>query len=379
MNLEVNDTKEEECNNEENVVANGIKPFEWLTNFSSLVPFLRKEFLFGKDGENGNEESKRSALHVGCGSSSLGEGLLQHLGYEFVLNIDKDEETLMKMKERWERKEKEKESIECDCKKRMEWKYVDFVEDQIDEKGQYFDLIVDKSTLDCALCSEDGVAGLLCYVYQKLNPIHGVYVVVSFHPVEMLLPLLQNCPSANWSVQHSVIAKQIDDKDELPEQLSLASNNHLDHPHPSSLPSSSTVNVLVCRRQSTSSLLTTDECDNMLSTALHNQHHRLNRIDVRKHIHHVNDEWFQTQHPLLTRMREEEIYQKFGDATTTLDLTKCYMILFTDAEREHLTMEHFLEDWHAFIDTGTMPNNTKKINPNGMTYDTAIDFLREMQ
>ncbi len=378
INPKVNGTNGGECNKGEDIVAKDIKPFEWLTNFSSLVPFLRKEFLFGKGSENDNKEAKRSALHVGCGSSSLGEGLLRHLGYDFVLNIDKDKETLMKMKERWDRKVKE--SSESGREQRMEWKYVDFVEEQMDDKEQYFDLIVDKSTLDCALCSEDGVTGLLCYIYQKLNPIHGVYVVVSFHPVEMLQPLLQNCPGANWSVQHSVIVKQIDDKDELPQQLSLSSIDYLDnHQLPSPLPSSSTVNVFVCRRQSTCSLLTKDECEHKFSSLFTNDHRVLDRTNVRKHIHDVNDAWFQTQHPLVTRMREEEIYQKFGDATSILDLSECYMILFTDAEREHLTMEHFLEDWQAFIDTGSKSHNNKKLNPNGMTYGTAIDFLREMQ
>eukprot|EP00957_Ditylum_brightwellii_P139055 10598549-Ditylum_brightwellii.AAC.1 len=110
-----------------------------------------------------------------------------------------------------------------------------------------FDLIVDKSTLDCALCSKDDDAvRLLCMAYRYLKPpplqktlheqsdnnyhIHqqnenetyyreglnvrqteegggGVYAVISFHPPDFLQPLLQNLPGASWNVEHYTVLR----------------------------------------------------------------------------------------------------------------------------------------------------------------------------
>eukprot|EP00545_Synedropsis_sp_CCMP1620_P008699 CAMPEP_0119020294 /NCGR_PEP_ID=MMETSP1176-20130426/23753_1 /TAXON_ID=265551 /ORGANISM="Synedropsis recta cf, Strain CCMP1620" /LENGTH=69 /DNA_ID=CAMNT_0006974695 /DNA_START=105 /DNA_END=310 /DNA_ORIENTATION=- len=52
--------------------------------------------------------------------------------------------------------------------------------------------------------------------------------------------------------------------------------------------------------------------------------------------------------PLLSDERRLALEKSFGPSSETKSLTECYMLLFTDAEREHLDEEHFLQDWEAY-------------------------------
>jgi hypothetical protein len=56
-----------------------------------------------------------------------------------------------------------------------------------------------------------------------------------------------------------------------------------------------------------------------------------------------------------------------------LDLPSAFVALFTPAEREHLTYEHFLEDWSAFTD------KRPELPIDRLSYETAVAFLQEMQ
>jgi len=159
---------------------------------------------------------------------------------------------------------------------------------------------------------------------------------------------------------------------------------------------------------------------------------------VCRHVKAVNDQWFQEKQPLLTNQRIQDLKLAFsiqsptpkkviaeskakvstnkkrggGDETKSkiLSLEEAYKVIFTEAEREHLTYEHFLEDWLAFLQDkvgkeepnlrwrqsddesttnapmtgiGITAKPTEKHNGNsatiGMTYDLAIDFLRVNQ
>jgi len=50
---------------------------------------------------------------------------------------------------------------------------------------------------------------------------------------------------------------------------------------------------------------------------------------------------------MLTRTRTESIQ---STSKKPLKLPQAYEALFTEAEREHLTYEDFLEDWQAFLE-----------------------------
>jgi hypothetical protein len=74
----------------------------------------------------------------------------------------------------------------------------------------------------------------------------------------------------------------------------------------------------------------------------------------------------------MTRKRKNELYQAFETESTLLDLDTSYSVLFTDAEKEHLTFELFLEDWSAFVEAKGVPSDF-------LSFATALAFLEEMQ
>lgn len=322
-----------------------IRPFEWLTSASSLKPLLLPLLV---------EHTKR-ALHVGCGSSTLGEFLVEEMGYVQVVNVDKDGSTLQQMQVRWQRRFPEDQRLVF-CK-------VDLAAERIPYPHGYFDVVLDKSTLDCTLCSDEATAGLLCEVYRSLRPEHGVYVVISFHHVDMLLPLLRDCPGTDWVVTHHVIPREVEDiiMTNAEKNTSIHSKPQSDTNGESAWSTGSfqpqeeyrrTVNAIICQRQSHGEV-------------------ELDRERVRLHIHETNDEWFRKTNPMLTRTRIDELQIMFQERS--LDLRLCYEILFTAAEREHLTFDHFLEDWNAFLE------NRPKVAPDAMSFETAVEFLEEMQ
>ena len=88
-------------------------------------------------------------------------------------------------------------------------------------RGGYFDLVLDKSTLDCLLCAEmDVVARFLHKVYQALgvpastdnDPVDAppsswgeIYALVMFHLAKSVERLLTHLPGTDWHVEHEVI------------------------------------------------------------------------------------------------------------------------------------------------------------------------------
>jgi hypothetical protein len=335
-------------------VEDNIRPFEWLTNASSLKPLLGDILP--------SSHSPKRALHVGCGSSTLGEYLVQELDYDQVVNVDKDGPTLRQMEHRWRQQQHDDE--------RLTFCEVDLVHQQIPYPSGYFDLAIDKSTLDCTLCSDEATAALLCQVYRCLNAERGAYVVISFHHIDLLLPLLRDCPGTDWHVSHHVIRREVEDVvGNTTASNKSAPEKKSNFPSPDETKEESawatgsfepgeeyrtTVNVLICKQNGNDDSI--DELD---------------RDQVRHHVHQTNDEWFQSHNPMLTRTRQDELQKAFQNRS--LDLQTCYVVLFTEAEREHLTYEHFLEDWEVFRETSS------KIDVDRMTFDTAVAFLKEMQ
>ncbi len=537
-------------------------PFEWLTNFPSLRHLvLPSHIVFGDDeptsrrrschalleAESG-ESSERAkaeeghdhrshqhlscyllprrfylrALHVGCGTSTLGESLAclreffyrdnaankkYVLQYGHVINVDYDQQALDSMKYRWERKlaskhhrinddgmiidtmfevvnsksRNEESVLVNNC---MEWKHLDFASDGScrmalddvyrplmqqtvynapivrgdascidddeervydDEKqppGGCIDLVIDKSTLDCLLCSEtDVIAQFLCEVYRALRVPSvnesntsdddddlswgGVYILITFHPVEFIEQLLKYLPGADWDVEYEVIQRQVED-------VTGANNLQLDEVdtnflcteekgspdfgndrlqllslHASCAWSSGTfhpddnyrrtVNAFTCRRRpcpprfrSPSSLPPSSDDNTPSSSSLLT--YILDRDEVRGHIEQTCDNWYRIMNPIVTRAREERLRAAFLESAgasaiveeassgkeAILDLKQCYGIMFTDVEREHLDYEHFLEDWDAFC-SSKHGRDDDVSNRGGMTVAIALDFLTEMQ
>ena len=340
-----------------------IRPFEWLTSAESLAGPLSQVL------QNFGTKPVR-VLHVGCGSSVLGEYLVeQHFDVvSQVINIDNDKAILDSMEERWKRKCQDDD----DKTSKMKFVCVDLCQESIPLPDGSVDLVVDKSTLDCLLCSDKGASLLICECYRLLNPASGVYLAISFHHVNLLRPLLQDCPGTHWTFEHSVMYRHVEalGVGGTPQVTTNLAKVELPAPpsHSSSAWTSAgwfqpdevyhrTVNVLVVRRQ------TCDDSCTMATT-------RLNQQDVYKHVNRCSDEWYQQQNPLLTTERTHQIRLAFQ---TALGLTECYQKLFTDEEREHLTFEAFLEDWTTFC------KSHPELVQDKMSSETALRFLSEMQ
>ncbi|GKY93098.1 hypothetical protein MPSEU_000278000 [Mayamaea pseudoterrestris] len=323
-----------------------IRPFEWLTSPASLKDLIERI-----------DPSK--ILHVGSGSSVVGEHLVETLPSILeCVNVDVDESTLHRMKQRWYKKhEADRAMID-----RLIYVHADLScrtgLDQFEDAS--FDLIVDKSTLDCLLCSENGATGLLTHVYRLLA-VGGTYLMVSFHEVSFLQPLL-NLPGANWKVQHEVMTRRV-------ENLAAAGRAH----------GKLAADLHVDARLSTSidSITSTDDDQGRKLTVnvfqcVKLSGNRLTYEEVHEHILATNSHWYKNMNPMVTSKRIQELRESFGE-TELLSLPDAYNVMFTNAEREALSYDLFMEDWQAYT------IDKKAIESNYISYQTAIDFLEEMQ
>ena len=211
-------------------VRSKIQPFEWLTSPESIGGFIQ-EYVIGDSSENNDIDNDQKdsidlpfsnlrALHIGCGSSTVGEYLIRKLGFSKVVNVDKDIEIMEGMAERWselktysdEKKDAAaQEHSDSDEKQeedrlvppstvlhanddsdssslleriqrydRMEFWCLDYTSESLPEDySDSFDLVVDKSTLDCTLCSDcSATASFLTEIYRTLRMDGGVYLVI---------------------------------------------------------------------------------------------------------------------------------------------------------------------------------------------------------
>lgn len=384
-----------------------VTPFEWLTSASSLRPLLHSAFSKLDDisvtnhGDAGaladSNVVRRQVLHVGCGSSVIGEVIVEETSYDVatVINVDCDPEVLHRMQERWTKRCQTTARMECNESQHsdttrqavnddaMLFVVADFtVANALAELGtETIDLVVDKSTLDCMLCTGTGVAGLLVEVYRLLRP-GGIYLVISFHPVDFLGPLLENLPGADWSVIMSTMTRQVEDLTNNKQHHSRTTEPLCELPtkvgrigDEESPPSAATRTWSSGTFQSDRNYQTTVNVFQCQKYARHGHEENLVSLDwkaVNKHVHETNNEWYIRENPLLTPARIASIHEAFGHETK--DLRTSYELLFTLAEQEHFDYEDFVEDWQVFLS-----NHSSIPKIDSVSAGTAIAFLNAMQ
>ena len=394
-----------------------IQPFEWLTSPESIGGFVREYVLADANESNGNSSEtdgarclQPTAMHIGCGSSTVGEYLVRELGFKKVVNVDRDRETLEGMSQRWfdmtnktkgdDEKDESYETKEplvftsgastntSENDNAMEFWCLDYTSQNL--PGHYsdsFDLVVDKSTLDCTLCSDcSATAAFLSEIYRTLAANNGIYLVISFHELDLILPLLRDLPGANWKVLHTTMERQVEclntssdgsiiltPKSLQKNILAVDCDNDGEN-----MVSRKPLNVLIARKFP----VCETEIGENNSPLTSSPSMELVFDDVVKHVQEVNDRWFRDEQPLLTNQRIEDLKAAFsGDDEKPhfkhMDLEEAYLAIFTDAEREHLTYEHFLEDWDAFCQEEEQQLEGQKTAI--MTYDIALSFLKANQ
>lgn len=161
---------------------------EWLLTYSQVRPILVSKLHDNSDAE---------ILIVGSGNSSLGEELCNE-GYKNVTNIDFSHILVKQMNERTHEIGEEMEYICMDAS-------------QITFPPDIFDMVIDKSTLDCIMCGENSFQRVSSYikgVYKCLKP-GGSFVVVSYGLPDTRLGYLKN-KYLPWSVEQARVAKYTD-------------------------------------------------------------------------------------------------------------------------------------------------------------------------
>eukprot|EP00980_Cylindrotheca_fusiformis_P031562 scaffold26556_cov181-Cylindrotheca_fusiformis.AAC.2 len=247
------------------------------------------------------------------------------------------------MEERWIER-----SSQSNCLERLKFCHVDFTMSPLPYEDGLFDLILDKSTLDCTLCSDNATASLLVEVYRCLA-VGGSYLLISFHEHGLLLPLLDSLPGAQWDITHTTMQRHVEDISRI--------NDITRTQKSSSAPlqsgtDSKPLNVFIAKKVSGGG-------------------NHLDFDSVCRHVHECNDRWFQINQPLLTRARTDALKKAFA---SPLDLRSAYQELFTDSEKEHLTYDSFLEDWDAFL----LLSKDAELPKDSISSNTALEFLEKM-
>lgn len=357
-------------------------PFEWITDCQSVLPLVESALTSLK--ETSTVPSAR-VLHVGSGSSVLGETIAETFPQQIdeVVNCDVDGPTLQAMDQRWQSSSSNNANTE-----KVRFVQTDFSKNDnlLPYEPGYFHLAVDKGTLDCTLCSDATTAGMLSEIYRLLDPNGSIYLLISFHHVDLLRPLLEDIPGVQWEVSHQVIQRKVEDLVGNGKTNSICAPQQqckIDQDKIVELMESKGsgpwakgsfepdeyyrrfANVFICRRRG-------------------QEESTLDKHVLAEHVQKVNDDWFQLQNPMLTDSRKQEILTLFqehhsdnnNDTKNTLyDLELAYKIIFTDEERAHFTYDLFLEDWEAWIGEKTNASLPK----DKMTVQTALDFLKAMQ
>jgi hypothetical protein len=386
------------CDNEtisRNITSDSkLYPFEWLTSSESILPIIESLLSSSTTSSTSTSTStstttstsssslvvhdnslSRTALHLGCGTSILGELLVTKLNFTHVLNIDREEKALEFMRQRWkttivsQNNNKDNHNNNNNNNNNednnnhhhlgtLEYRQLDIhnwreLYDDNDDNSAIpkFSFVLDKGTLDAILCGHDGnnddkesldttILEFFSCINHSLGP-GGWYIVVSLYPWEFLQSLLLSSLSSFWyndlgSEPWTVVQHVSTTKDNVrivschkPPHSSHDDNNAPRLPPP---PSSS-------------------PCEEI-------------RTQI---IQTIMDTWFQTKQPFLTQQRQHELELAFGghedEKKEEKSLYECYSLFFTPEER------------HAYL----QEKSSMTISSTSMNLKTALDFLQRMQ
>ena len=136
--------------------------FDWILDYSDVKGII--------SSLNIPKESAK-ILNVGCGNSEFSENMYDD-GYHDIQNIDISKELINSMKER----NKNRPGLKYELMDVFNMKF----------KNNFFDLIIDKGTLDAISCSYDyniNIAKMLKEI-QRVLKISGYYMIISYESPE---------------------------------------------------------------------------------------------------------------------------------------------------------------------------------------------------
>ena len=176
------------------------EPFDWYQRFSSIkhimMPILQRF-------------SAPRILVVGCGNSRLSEELYME-GYKNIMNIDYSDICIKQMQDRYT-EFPEMKFMCMDCK------------DIVFEEA-FFDVVIDKGTLDSILCTEgatDNSHKALKEISRVLKP-GGVYFCISYGVPAYRMHYLK-WPEYDWAIDIEKVQKPMFES--LAKETNGAGNN----------------------------------------------------------------------------------------------------------------------------------------------------------
>ena len=132
--------------------------FDWLENYPTLKEIILSLNIPKETGQ---------ILNLGCGNSEFSENMYDD-GFHNIKNIDISQSVIKLMSER--------------SKNRPEMSYEVMDVRDIKYENNYFDLAIDKSTIDALLCGDDAfinVAKMIKEV-QRVLKVGGYYMIISY-------------------------------------------------------------------------------------------------------------------------------------------------------------------------------------------------------
>ena len=132
--------------------------FDWLENYPTLKEIILSLNISKETGQ---------ILNLGCGNSEFSENMYDD-GFHNIKNIDISQSVIKLMSER--------------SKNRPEMTYEVMDVRDIKYENNYFDLAIDKSTIDALLCGDDAfinVAKMIKEV-QRVLKVGGYYMIISY-------------------------------------------------------------------------------------------------------------------------------------------------------------------------------------------------------
>lgn len=159
--------------------AKDTSPFEWYVSWPRLKPVIGPVLT----------QCKR-ALHVGCGTSSLGHDILES-GVETVVNLDVSKTVIHAMSKRYQHID------------RLEWIATDIRTTKL--KSASFDVVIDKGTMDALMCSDIAVR-IVYNMFEEISRLlkpGGFFIEVSSGCEELRESYFQES-SFNWTLHDTL-------------------------------------------------------------------------------------------------------------------------------------------------------------------------------
>lgn len=143
---------------------------EWIANYGDLAPLLRRCC-----------DPSTTVLHAGCGISSLTQSMYDdpQLRCQHQLAIDFSEQCIRRQVMLCGHHRPELTNVVMDCTR-------------LGVRDKTVDVVLDKSTVDAMLCSDDGeeAVGLMVQEVKRVLRPRGLWIVVSLSAPEVIVPIL---------------------------------------------------------------------------------------------------------------------------------------------------------------------------------------------